>query len=194
MNTTTRNLVLRILGAAVILASFIGPLKAADNVDIDIHVSIYATKEVTASDTFYYFGAIPIDTSSNSATAIVITNNSTALIETYTIQGGDAISDTAGTDWTLAASTDSTGPNTYALAAQFSSARPDNQEASWMSDHLNRLTPVTCTTTVLGDGSAGDEGASVDPSDTRDLYFRILTPTSTADGGAHTATINLSVL
>jgi len=191
---TLRKLSLWLIGAFFALTSLSTMATAADNVNIDIHVSINASKSVLAGSTWYYFGAIDINTSSNSATPLTINNGSTALIETYTIRGADAISDTAGTNWTLANDPGSTGSENYALAAQFSSARPDNVDGSWANDNLNRLTAVTCTTTVLGDGSAGDEGAGVEAGGERNLYFRLKTPTTTADGGAHTAQLLLSVL
>jgi hypothetical protein len=191
---TTKKVTKWLVGMAIVFAGFTGISKAADNVALDIHVSISTSKEVAVNTTFYYFGAQPINTSTNSATPIVVTNNSTALVETYTIQGGDAISDTAGTDWTLANSTNATAGDTYALAAVFSGSRPDNAEASWQTDDLNRLSAVTCTTTVLGNGVAGESGAAVDPASTRDLYFRLRTPTSVLDAGGHTATLTLSVL
>jgi len=167
--------------------------RAADTQVVDIHVSIQSSKAISADTTSYDFGAIAINTSSNSAAPIVINNESTALIETYTIRGADAVSDSGGADWTLASSTDSTGINTYALAAQFSSSRPDNEEASWAEDHLNKTTPVVCSTTVLGDGTANDEGAGVIPGESRYLWLRIKTPTAVTDLTSHTATITVSV-
>ena len=191
---TVKHMSLWLIGALCALMSYTTQLKAADHVELDIRVSIAATKEVTVDTTFYYFGAIAINTSSNSATPIEVSNASSGLIETYTIKGGDAISDTVGQDWTLTGSTATTGSAIYALAAQFKSSRPDNAEENWLQDDLNRTTAVTCTTAILGDGTAGDEGAGVNPSDVRYLYFRLKTPTNTSDGGAHTAQLTLSVL
>jgi hypothetical protein len=188
---------LAVLSAVVVIAGLASRTQAADFVDMDIHVSINAAKDVTVDTTFYYFGAVDINASSNSVTPIQVTNNSSALIQTYTIKGGTATSDTAGTDWNLVAASNTVGSNTYALAAQFTgtgSQRPDNVEATWDSDYMRVDEYITCTTTVFGDGTAGDEGANVAPSADRYLYFRINTPTSTTDGGAHTATIRLSVL
>lgn len=182
------------VGLAIAVGSFIKPAHAADNVNLDLNVAISATKEVTTNTTFYQFGAIQISSHVVASSSFTITNNSTALIETYTIQGSTAISDTVGTNWNLVSSTNSVGSETYALAALFSGSTPDNQEASWLSDDLNKDTPVTCTTTVLGNGVAAESGASVNPAAQRGLWFRIGTPTTTGDGGPHTITVNLSVL
>jgi len=183
------------VGAAIIFAGFSSQLKAADYVDIDIHVSINATKEVLASATYYYFGAININSSTNGVNSITITNNSTGITETYTVKGGTATSDTLGTNWNLVPSSTSVGSETYAMAVQFTGAgRPNNTEDDWMQDYLQMDAYITCTTDVFGDGTPGDEGASVGPGADRYMYFRLNTPQSTVDGGPHTATIRLSVL
>jgi hypothetical protein len=192
---TAKRLTQWFLGAAIIFAGFAGQIKAADYVDVDIHVSINAIKDVSASATYYYFGAIDINTSTNSVGSITITNASTGITETYTIKGGTATSDTAGTNWNLVASSDTVGSETYAMAVLFTGAgRPNNNEATWGQDYLRVDQFITCTTNVFGDGTPGDQGASVAPGAARTMYFRLHTPTDTVDGGPHTATIRLSVL
>ncbi len=187
-----KHITLWLIGAAFALTSH---LQAADYVDIDIHVSINAIKDVSVDTTYYDFGALNVSASSNSVTAIVVTNDSTGLTQTYTIIGDTATSDASGTDWILETSSDTIGNNTYAMAAQFTDAgRPGNTEAEWVQDYMRVDQYITCTTNVFGDGSTNDEGANVDPAGNRNLYFRIHTPASTDDGGAHTATIRLSVL
>jgi len=160
---------------------------------VDISVSIQASKDLSVDTTYYNFGALDVNVTSNTATPLVVKNESTGLVETYTIKGSTALSDSAGTDWVLAPSTSSTGLNTFALAAQFSDSHPNNAESSWLQDDLNKDSAVMCTTDVLGDGSTGDEGANVNPGDTRKLWFRIKTPTTVTDGGPHTVKVVLSV-
>ncbi len=190
-----KHLSLWLLGATFALVGLSQQVRAADYVDIDIHVSINATKEVTVDTSYYNFGAININSSSNSVSALVIHNNSTGLTQTYTIIGGTATSDASGTDWNLVTSSDSIGSNTYAMAAVFTDAgRPGNTEALWVQDYMRVDQYITCTVNVFGDGSTNDEGVDVAPGDDRNLYFRIHTPVATDDGGAHTATIRLSVL
>ena len=158
---------------------------------IDIKVSITATKSLAAGTTTYDYGALTVNASSVSS-SILITNDSTSLVETYRIQGANAISDTGGTNWTLAAST---GTDQYALGAQFSSAQPSDADGSWGTDDLT-TSAVTCSSTQFGNGTAAQSGAAVSPvtSTTRNLWFRLRTPGAVTDSSRHTVTVTLSVL
>jgi len=181
------------VGAALAVAAFTGKAYAGPTQNIDIHVSISNTKSLSAGTTFYNFGALAVNVASNSATALVITNDSAALIETYRIQGANATSDTGGTNWSLAAAT---GTDTYALAAEFSNARPANSDASWSSCDTT-LAAVTCSAAQFGNGTAAESGLLVSPAagvNTRNLWFRIKTPGVVTDPSGHTATVTLSVL
>jgi hypothetical protein len=178
--------------AAVFGAIAASSARADDPRLIDIKVSINATKSVTSNTTSYNFTALSVNTSSVSS-RIVITNDSTSIIETYRLMAGNAISDTNGTDWTL---NTTTGTNQYALAAQFASSQPANTNTAWSQDEVSG-TPTTCTVDVFGDGTPGDEGVGVLPtpgSNTRDLYFRVKTPDVVTDPGGHTILVTLSVL
>lgn len=191
MKTSTQ-MKLWFLGAALIVAGFAGSLNAAS---VDIHVSINASKSLQAMTTMYYFGAVDVNSSSYSATELVIRNTSGALIETYKLSAGNAISDTSGTDWIL-----DTAPakDKYVLSAQFGAARPaDAADGTWGSDDLTS-TPTDCTDAAFGNGAPGETGKDVSPlaaGNARDknLWFRIKTPTEVSDGGGHTALVTLSV-
>ena len=189
---TVKKLSLWLVGAALGVIVVIAPAKADDPHNLDIHVSINATKSLSVSSTFYNFGALSASVSSVTATAITVTNTSGVLIETYTVQGANAISDTAGTNWTLAAST---GTDQYTLAAQFSNARPTDADGNWLLDSLT-TSAQTCSASVFGNDTLNQSGTQVDPvtSTTRSLWFRIKTPGTVTDPSAHTATIVLAVL
>lgn len=176
--------------AAVVAALFAaGAAQAATSQNLDITVSINAAKSLSVGTTSYDFGAMSVNASSVSAVAIVVTNDSGALIETYTVQGANAASTEGGTTWTLAASP---GTDQYALGAQFSSARPADADGSWASDALTTAAQ-TATATVLGNGTAGESGAAVMPSATRNLWLRMKTPTAVSDTTQRKATITLAV-
>ena len=180
-------------GAAFAVLAFISSSHAATSQVLEIHVSINATKSLSAGTTFYNFGALSLNTSSNSATALVITNDSGAFVETYTLQGANATSDTSGTNWTLAAATNT---NTYALGAQFSGARPANTDAAWDATDYLTAGAQACSTTQFGDGSAGDEGTGVSPvagSRDRNLWFRIHTPDVSTGTEGRTAQVTIAV-
>jgi hypothetical protein len=187
MKTLTQ-MKLWLIGAALVVAGLAGQAQAATSVPLDIHVSINATKSLSAATTYYNYGAQNVSVSSVSS-ALAITNNSGGLVETYTMTAGNAISDSGGVAWTLAASA---GSDQYALAGQFSTAQPTNVDGSWGSDDLTS-SPVACSATQFGNGTAGESGAAVAPSAARNLWFRLKTPTQVNDAGSHTATITVAV-
>jgi len=184
MKNTKKCLWLGLVALATVFAA--STAKAAS---LDITVSISASKSLSLGATFYNFGASSVNTSAVSGSAVTVTNNSGALVETYTIQGANAPSTEGGTTWTLSSTP---GTDTYALAAQFATSASSNVDANWASDDLT-TSPITCTSTVLGNGTAGESGASVLPSATRNLWFRIKTPTALTEGGNHKATLTISV-
>ena len=156
---------------------------------IDIKVSISATKSLSAATTTYDFGPLAVAVSSVSATSLDITNDSGALIETYTMQGANANSTGGGTNWTLAASP---GSDTYALAAQFSTARPADADGSWGSDDLT-ASAVAASDTQFGNGTHAEAATGVAPSGVRSLWFRIKTPTAVSDTSERKETLTLAV-
>jgi hypothetical protein len=179
------------LGAAVLaVLAFTGKAQALNPQPIEIHVSINATKSVTASATYYDYGATAVDVATVSATALTVTNASLGLVETYVMSAGNAIADVVGTDWTLAAST---GSDTYSLAAQFSTVQPSNAFAAWDATDYLTTTPQACTATRFGNGTGAQSGLNVNPAATRNLWFRLHTPGVVTDPSAHTATVTLGV-
>jgi hypothetical protein len=183
---------LALMGMALCAVLFVSRSEAATSQVLEIHVSINATKSLSAATTYYNFGALSLNVSSVSASALVITNDSGAYVETYTLQGANATSDTGGTNWTLGASTTT---NQYALGAQFSGSRPADTNTAFSSDYLN-TSAVACSTTQFGDGSAGDEGATVSPvagSRDRNLWFRIHTPDISTGTESRTAQVTIAV-
>jgi hypothetical protein len=185
---THKKLSLWLVGAAATLA-FASQAKATTPQSIDIHVSINATKNLSASATSYAYGALNVNVSSVSS-SIVITNNSGGIIETYRLLGANATSDTGGTNWTLASSTSA---DNYKLEAEFSNAQPANTDATWSAINFLTTSAQDCTTSQFGNGTAGESGATVSPSATRNLWFRIHTPDSVTDPGAHTGQATISV-
>jgi len=173
--------------AALALIAYVAPAKAVNPASLDITVQISATKSLAVNTTFYNYGALAVNTSSVSG-HIMVTNDSGALIETYTLQGANAIS-SGGQNWTLAASP---GTDIYALAAQFSAAAPTNLDGSWTSDDLT-TSAIVATASVLGNTTAGESGAAVVPSAVRNLWFRLKTPTVVSDVSQRKATLTLAV-
>jgi len=192
MKPSMKKVTLWCLSAALAVVAFHSSAKASNPQSLDIHVSINVSKNLSVNTTFYSFGAIPTSSAVVSGSSITVTNNSGSLIETYTLKAGNAISDTAGTDWVLQVASNTVGQDTYAIAGQFTNSGPNNAESSWISDYMSG-SAVAATSQVFGDNSGVGNGLSVAPSATRGLWFRINTPTTTADPGGHTASVTLAV-
>ena len=169
------------------------PAYAVSTLGIDIKVSINATKALTVGTTVYDFGVMNVNTSSVSASSILVTNTSGSLLESYAITGANAASTSGGTTWTLASST---GPiDQYVLGAQFSTASPANTDATW-STSISSTSVGNCTATQFGNGTLAQSGASVSPiagSSARNLWFRMITPLFVTDPSQRNATITLAV-
>ena len=180
------------VGAFVALAVFSSDANALTPQPLDIKVRVNVTKDLSVSATYYHFGTLSAAVSSNSATAIAVTNASGGLVQTYTIQGADAASEGVGTTWTLAGSPST---DTYTLQGQFASTRPDNVDGTWASDAMT-TSAVACSDTQFGNGVIEESGSSVSPlavAKDRNLWFRIKTPTVVSDLTSHKATITLAV-
>src|SRR5262245_28101588 len=73
------------LGAALFVAAAAHQADAGVlSQNLEIHVSINAAKSLSAGTTYYNFGQLTPNVSSVSASALVITNDSGSLVETYT--------------------------------------------------------------------------------------------------------------
>ena len=179
------------LGLAMLIGGFFGQAQAATSDDIDIHVKITGAKSVAVQGaTTYDYGALAVNISSVSLSSITVRNDSGIFIETYTITGANATSDTGGTDWTLAATA---GSDQYALAAQFSDNAPNDVDGDWSQDDLT-TSAQTCTENKFGNGTEGEGGSNVPDGADRGLWFRIKTPTTVTDSDQHTVTLTVSVL
>ncbi len=192
-NTRLKKISLWCLGAVAAVAMLHTRAHATTPQVLDIHVSISSTKDLTVNATFYNFGALAVSSGVVATSSITVTNPSaTGIIETYTLLAGNAISDTSGTDWARQNSSSSLTADQYAIAAEFSDSRPANVEASWLSDYMTG-SAVAATSQVFGDNSGTGNGLNVNPGVARGLWFRINTPPTVSDPGAHTAQVTLAV-
>jgi len=189
MKRTRMKLALGLIGAAFCL-TLASSARAGTSANLDITVSISATKSLAVGTTSYDFGAQAVSIATVSATAIDVNNDSNGILETYTIQGANAASTGGGTTWTLVASTGTL--DQYMLAAQFSTARPANSAAAWSSDDLT-TSAVACSSTQFGNGTLGEAGTQVIPQSHRNLWFRLGTPNVVSDVTQRKATLTLAV-
>jgi hypothetical protein len=187
-----------LLGLATFFALSASQALAAPTATVDIHVSIAANKSVSlaASSTYSMFGGMPLSSATVSSSSITVTNDSGAYIETYTLQGGAAVSDTAGVNWAIATTT---GTNQYALGAVFSNTPPAATQTFWpygSADLYLTGSPQVCSTTQFGNGVAGEAGASVLPTpglNNRYLWFRMHTPGISTGTEGRTAQVTIAI-
>ncbi len=188
MKNLKKKLGLSLIGAALGMFAMATPAHAVNPQSLDITVSINATKSLAVNTTTYNFGSMAVNISSVSLSSVTVTNDSGSLIETYTLTGANALS-VGGTNWTLAASP---GTDIYALAAQFSTAAPNDLDAAWAADDLT-TSAIVATSTTLGNGTLAQAGTAVVPSGIRGLWFRLKTPTVVSDATQRKATLTLAV-
>jgi hypothetical protein len=183
-----------LIGAVLIGLTQVGTSQAfTPSATLDIHVSISGSKSLSIDTTSYNFGALAVNTSSVSAAAVTVTNDSTALLETYTLQGANAVSTGGGTTWNIAASTGVI--DEYVLAGQFSASQPANTDTAWSSDSLT-VGAIAATDTVLGNGTHAEAANAISPlsgSNDRKLWFRMITPLYVSDVTQRDATLTLAV-
>ena len=187
IETQLKKFSLWLLAFAVVAVMKMPVLASTDTVHLDIHVSINGSKSLALGTTSYDFGAMNVNTSSVSAAAIVVTNDSAALQETYTIQGANA---TGGNGWTLNTTTGTV--DNFVLGAQFSTTLPTNVDATWSSSLL-----TTSIVAASGTQFAGNQNAlNISPAagvNTRTLWLRMITPLYVTDTVQKDMTITMAV-
>jgi hypothetical protein len=197
MKRTTK-ISLWFLGMAMLALFTNHKASAALTASVELHVSIGANKSVSlaASSTYYMFGAMPLSSATVSSSSITVTNDSGAYVQTYTLQGAAAVSDTAGTNWAIATTT---GTNQYALGAVFSDTPPVATQTFWpygSADLYLTGSPQVCSTTQFGNGNAGEAGSAVSPNagqNDRYLWFRMHTPGISTGVEGRTAQVTIAI-
>ena len=163
---------LLLLGVVVFVSSKSWALNPAS---VTVTVSISGSLSVSVNPNSYAFGALGVDVGSIAASAITVTNNSTAFRETYSLSA----SNTA--DWTLAAAPAS---NTFVLAATFSSGAPGGSFVDVNHDLTGGS--VACSATQF----AGNQTCQqVNVGTALSMWFEIVTPTQTSATGTETSTV-----
>ncbi len=165
-------------------AVFVGPRYgwAASQANITVTVSISGSLSLSLSATTYAFGSLGVDVGSIAASAITVTNNSTAFRETYSLSASNTDTDS----WTLASAQ---GSNQFVLAATFSSAVPGGSFVN--STHTLSTTAATCG--ASGGQFAGNQtGYQQALSAAVSLWFEIVTPTQLTSGSGSTNTSTVS--
>jgi hypothetical protein len=177
-----RNCRSTILAVALIFGSALGaPLWADATQDATLTVTPAATVSIDLSVPGYAFGAIDVNTSTNSATAVTLTNNGEV-----TVAVDKRILDQSNpSGWTAGATA---GLDTYALYCATSTTRLSLSEFGsatkfGLQGNVSALTGPTGTQPLLPPQGAGQ---SVD------LWFRLDMPTAVSSLAGRTITVRFT--
>ena len=152
---------------------------AAETDTMNITVTVATPLSVDITGDPYAFGTRAAEITTVSTRAITVTNDSGGRTEDYQIKG----SNTA--NWTLAATA---APETFALFAMLNAAQPAPGDFHATNDDLT-ISDQNMDATLF----AGDEnGDDVIDTDTRSLWFRLDTPTSSASQSQQTITVTIT--
>lgn len=140
------------------------------------------TLGISVNPSTYDFGALPVNISSNSVSAISVTNGGN-VHEDFSLQASSS------TDWALGVSTP-TSTNTFAIMTAFNSTRVSTSTFV-TSDILTSTSTVSSATQFAVPG--GDQaGNNVLVNASESLWFRLDTPTETSAAGVETITITIT--
>ena len=150
--------------AALVVGLGLRTAQAANPVDATITVTPVATLDLAISPTTYAFGSLDVNTSSISATALTLTNNSQVTVAVNKVIG--AQSTPAG--WTAGAAA---GADTYELYVATSVARP--ADGDFGADHLFGAEANSTALKGTGGGTPTLANAA-----TAALWFKLAMPTT----------------
>jgi hypothetical protein len=150
-----------------------------------VTVSISGSLSLSVNTTTYAFGSLGVDVGSIAASAIAVTNNSTAFRETYSLS---AAATSAPDNWNLSAAP---GSNAFVLAATFSSGMPGGSFAD--GNHRLTSSAQACNGTLFNGGTGQTDCSAVTIGTALNMWFEMVTPTQITGGsGPDTATVYIS--
>ena len=157
------------IGVLAILMAVGGVYAGTTTEDVSVLIIPIVTEGLTATPTWYNFGAVNVQTSSNSATSLTLTNTgSCGITVEKSVESDDA--------WDItAASTTTDGFGLWvATSAVAVAARPamgDYTDLDAGGDYIKALTTYSNLT-----GVSNTDQTTLDPEDATGLWFRIDMP------------------
>jgi hypothetical protein len=174
MRTKKRRL-LTLAAAAGLCALSFGKAWAANPVDATITVTPIATVNLSLAPTYYVFGSMNVNTSSNSATAIVLTNNGSVNVSVDKTMVDDAA-------WVIDTTTGTT--DHFVLACATAAARASATSfpnGTRFSTTLSTYNPLT--------GTDGTSTQNIAPAGSVNLWFRLDMPSAVSSQAQQTFTV-----
>jgi hypothetical protein len=144
--------------------------------NITVTVGVGLSVDITGDP--YDFGPMATSDTSVSSRAITVTNDSGGRTEDYQIKGANTAA------WTLS---DTVSPDNFVLYALMNSVRPVGGDFGASDD-------LTTSDQNMGNGAfTGDtDGDDVANAATRNLWFRLDTPSSTSSQAEQTITVTIT--
>lgn len=177
----------------VFLIGIVGSGYSLTTANITLRVTISGTLSVDLVGTSeYQIGAVAAGATSAAQSAITVRNNSTDMIESFKLH---CHATSVPSAWTLA---NAVAGNTFELLAVFSTTKPADADAdtsyneSGNQDNLTN-TAAYCDASVYACAGGVENGASVETSGTRSLWFRFKAPSSISVGSGTEQTIPVTV-
>ncbi len=142
------------------------------------------TRSVTLTGTPYDFGSIPVNTSTNSAVAVAVTNDGNAA-ESFSLSASTA---TPGTPWSIGTALPAT-PNVVVVSGAFHATRPA-LGAFGAEDIVTTVNQTAGAAVYSIDGS--QTGVAVGAGQTRSLWIRMDMPTASDTVVPQTVTVRVT--
>jgi len=187
---------LKKLIAAIAVAGLVGLASkawAATTDSMTVTVSVGGSLDIlidTTGDKSYEFGIVGVGLTTVSTRTIRVRNDSASLTEDWQLNCSTFATSGTGVDWNITTSLPSS--NEFRMSAQLATAQPIPADANW--DYLDNLTAYqNMTTADFGTGAEGanTNGDDVPASNTRDIWFKLETPSSSSDNDVKSITVTV---
>jgi len=155
---------------------------------VDLTITPICTRGITvalAAPTAYDFVSVAFNTTTHSTRAVAVTNTGTCK-DTWQLQAADV---TGTNNWTIGSAA---AANTYVLRSVFNSGMPGSSAFTASEDDLTGSL-ADCVLNGKFETSSGQACQLVNPAGSANMWFQLVTPTSTNDTGIqHTIRVTVS--
>ncbi len=185
-NKTMSKLKIAVVGlvaAIAVGAGIVGRADALSEASLHLRVTVAPALSMTLNKGDYDFGNMPVNTTSISTSAIVMSNNSAGRTEDFRVSAATT------TSWTI--SETAVGVDTYMMRVMIQSTAP---LAGDFEARASTLGTNNVNLTVNNSSHTSLSGNNVASGGVRNLWFYIKTPTETAISGEQTLSVTVTAL
>ena len=180
------------IGILALGSAFVSRSSASPTASINIRVTVQPNLSVAVDSDTYNFGLLPANSSSISTRPILVTNDSLGRTEDYTLSAANAAG-SQSTNWVLGSTN---GADAFSLQTlSTGDARPSDAEFAGVVSTLATVTrqwnAASNHFAISGSTFTGNNVVA-SGSNTRKLWFRILTPTTSTDDTEKTSVVTVT--